>query len=182
MFAGRCIPDLWRCDGRPDCEDHRDEYSCTDSCGNDEYLCPTEKWCIPQTWRCNGVSECAAGEDEKLCDCALDQFKCQTGGCIAKEQVCDGVEHCPDRSDEWNCLADNMTVVRKETVLEDRENSELTGQVTLLKIRYLSIFATSLLLLLRGCSLKIRRKLSNENLPLINPLRPMSRPVDIAKK
>ncbi|XP_043273195.1 mucin-12-like isoform X2 [Venturia canescens] len=133
---GRCIPDLWRCDGRPDCEDHRDEYSCSESCGNDEYLCQTEKWCIPQTWRCNGVSECASGEDEKLCDCSLEQFKCLTGGCIAVEQVCDGIEHCPDRSDEWNCLVANLTVVKNETLLEqDGAHENLAAPATLLQIK-----------------------------------------------
>ncbi|OAD58043.1 Atrial natriuretic peptide-converting enzyme [Eufriesea mexicana] len=112
---GRCIPGIWQCDGRPDCEDHRDEYNCAESCGNDEYLCPTEKWCIPLTWHCNGISECANGEDEKLCDCALDQFKCQTGGCVPENQVCDGIEHCPDHSDEWGCLMTNTTTEKKLT-------------------------------------------------------------------
>ncbi|KAK0182266.1 hypothetical protein PV327_000421 [Microctonus hyperodae] len=134
---GRCIPDLWRCNGRPDCEDHRDEYSCSESCGNNEYLCPTENWCIPLTWRCNGVPECANGEDEKLCDCALDQFKCQTGGCVASNLVCDGIEHCPDLSDEWDCLIANMSI---ENIKESSINDDLTAmsvgqQPTLLKIK-----------------------------------------------
>ncbi|XP_063991709.1 mucin-2-like isoform X2 [Diachasmimorpha longicaudata] len=123
----RCIPDLWRCDGRPDCDDHKDEYSCSESCGNNEYLCPTENWCIPQTLRCNGLPDCANGEDEKLCDCTVDQFKCRTGGCVNLDQVCDGVEHCPDHSDEWNCLAANLTI--DKTQADDRE------QLTLLKIK-----------------------------------------------
>nr|CAD7425849.1 unnamed protein product [Timema monikensis] len=101
--SGRCIPVLWQCDGKPDCDNHTDEFNCQSSCGNDEYLCP-ERWCIPMTWRCNGVPECANGEDEKLCDCSLDQFKCNTGGCISQALVCDGVEHCPDFSDEWDCI------------------------------------------------------------------------------
>ncbi|XP_046593240.1 microtubule-associated protein futsch isoform X1 [Neodiprion lecontei] len=139
---GRCIPILWQCNGRPDCEDHRDEYSCAESCGNDEYLCPTEKWCIPLTWHCNGIPECAHGEDEKLCDCALDQFKCQTGGCVPVDLVCDGVEHCPDHSDEWDCLTANLTVglsaveIQKEE--DDHENhgdSDLIGRATILKIK-----------------------------------------------
>ncbi|KAK0164312.1 hypothetical protein PV328_002956 [Microctonus aethiopoides] len=134
---GRCIPDLWRCNGRPDCEDHRDEYSCSESCGNNEYLCPTENWCIPLTWRCNGVPECANGEDEKLCDCALDQFKCQTGGCVASNLVCDGIEHCPDLSDEWDCLIANMSMGNtEETLINDDPTAISAGpQPTLLKIK-----------------------------------------------
>ncbi|XP_046743440.1 microtubule-associated protein futsch-like [Diprion similis] len=139
---GRCIPILWQCNGRPDCEDHRDEYSCAESCGNDEYLCPTEKWCIPLTWHCNGIPECAHGEDEKLCDCALDQFKCKTGGCVPVDLVCDGVEHCPDHSDEWDCLTANLTIGLNATEMQkeedDRENhgdSDLIGRATILKIK-----------------------------------------------
>lgn len=131
---------LWRCDKRPDCDDHLDEYNCDESCGNNEYLCPTEKWCIPQTWRCNGVAECANGEDEKLCDCALDQFKCQTGGgCVPSVQVCDGIENCPDHSDEWGCLIANITARRNTTDADldagSNEASEQTNGASLLKIK-----------------------------------------------
>jgi hypothetical protein len=37
-------------------------------------------------------------------DCSLDQFHCNAGGCVLKTQVCDGVEQCPDMSDEWGCI------------------------------------------------------------------------------
>lgn len=139
IFAGRCIPVLWQCDGRPDCENHADEYSCSESCGNDEYLCPTEKWCIPQTWRCNGVSECVNGEDEKLCECALDQFKCETGGCIPTEQLCDGVENCPDRSDEWDCLSgfSKNSSITSELDKENKDN-EFSTRSSLVKIRFVA--------------------------------------------
>lgn len=145
MISGKCIPALWQCDGRPDCEDHRDEYNCAESCGNNEYLCPIEKWCIPQTWRCNGISECINGEDEKLCDCALDQFKCQAGGCIPLTQICDGIENCPDYSDEWSCLIVNVTADRNLTDTDTNSNADknvankLTDRVPFLKIRYINI-------------------------------------------
>ena len=138
-IIGRCIPGLWRCDGRPDCEEHQDEYNCTETCGNNEYLCPTQKWCIPQAWHCNGVADCINGEDEKLCDCTLDQFKCQTGGCISLNQVCDGIENCPDYSDEWSCLIANVTANRNLTNAEtDINTASEANRVPFLKIRYLN--------------------------------------------
>lgn len=127
---------LWQCNGRPDCENHSDEYSCSESCGNDEYLCPTEKWCIPQTWRCNNVSECVNGEDEKLCDCSVDEFKCEVGGCVSSDQVCDGVDNCPDKSDEWNCLSNGIS---KANVTETEKDSDFSTRSSLVKIRYPSI-------------------------------------------
>lgn len=40
-----------------------------------------------------------------ITDCSIGQFKCAIGGgCIDLEYVCDGIEQCADRSDEWNCL------------------------------------------------------------------------------
>lgn len=38
-------------------------------------------------------------------ECASDEFKCAIGGgCIKNNQTCDGVDHCADKSDEWNCV------------------------------------------------------------------------------
>lgn len=140
-FIGRCIPASWQCNGRVDCEEHRDEYNCSESCKDSQYLCPTEKWCIPQTWRCNGIAECINGEDEKLCDCGPDQFKCQTGGCVSSTQICDGVKNCPDYSDEWGCLISNITADRTNTETnintENNMASESSDHVPLLKIRYI---------------------------------------------
>ena len=35
---------------------------------------------------------------------AADDFRCEsTGACIRRAQVCDGVMHCSDGSDEANC-------------------------------------------------------------------------------
>lgn len=62
------------------------------------------------------------GEDERLCDCPLDSFKCNTGGCIPNDYICDGVTHCPDFSDEWDCF--NLTAINKteESETKDTEN------------------------------------------------------------
>lgn len=91
------------------------------------------------TWHCNGVDECAKGEDENLCDCGLDQFKCQTGGCVSENQVCDGIEHCPDHSDEWGCLMANVTVEKKLTDGQKEDNAGSIGaqesDTPLLKVR-----------------------------------------------
>ena len=35
---------------------------------------------------------------------AEDDFRCESSGaCIRRAQVCDGITHCSDRSDETNC-------------------------------------------------------------------------------
>ena len=50
-----------------------------------------------------GVTLFCIYTDERECF-AADDFRCNTtGACIRKVQVCDGVLHCTDGSDEMNC-------------------------------------------------------------------------------
>lgn len=60
---------------------------------------------------------------------------------MPENQVCDGIEHCPDHSDEWGCLMTNITAEKK---LTDRQKDDEIGsngaqeisESSLLKIRY----------------------------------------------
>lgn len=68
-------------------------------------------------------------EDERLCDCPLDNFKCNTGGCISNRYVCDGQPNCPDLSDEWDCYhidkMDNDDIQTALRLRTSKTNGEL---------------------------------------------------------
>ncbi|XP_058038766.1 SCO-spondin-like [Ahaetulla prasina] len=71
-------------------------------CGRYEFHCHSGE-CQPRGWVCDNEADCLDGSDELHCNrtCELDQFPCAHGAeCIHYQQLCDGVPHCQDQSDE----------------------------------------------------------------------------------
>lgn len=122
---GPCLPSLWRCDGRDNCPDGSDETDCPDNCSNSEFFCISQRRCIPEAWRCDDEIDCLNGEDERPCNCPSDYFKCQSGGCVQKQYVCDGVYQCPDLSDEWGCFTIDKEIMNDINETESNNLSDV---------------------------------------------------------
>lgn len=55
-----------------------------------------------------------------ILDCPEDSFRCETGGgCATSDKKCDGLYDCSDRSDEWNCISLNNSVVSETQIYND---------------------------------------------------------------
>jgi hypothetical protein len=85
----KCIPYWWKCDGVNDCGDDSDELGCA---GSPKTTTTTERPTKPQT--------------PNVTKCDVTQFRCDSGICIAKRYVCDGLMDCSKGEDEDNCLND----------------------------------------------------------------------------
>ncbi|KAE9547245.1 hypothetical protein FO519_009543, partial [Halicephalobus sp. NKZ332] len=112
-----CLPLQKRCDGVTDCAYGDDEEGCIDrQCYLDEYvMCKDGVHCIHEDRFCDGVANCPDGSDEKSCSfeslpdvetylnpelCSSSEFRCSSGACIPKKDMCNGVKDCDDGSDE----------------------------------------------------------------------------------
>ncbi|BET01296.1 Low-density lipoprotein receptor repeat class B [Nesidiocoris tenuis] len=78
-----CVPDWWKCDGVDDCGDNSDEEGCV----------------IPPTLPIPTILPTPARERK----CRMDEFRCDSGACIAQQWVCDSEKDCPNGEDEKHC-------------------------------------------------------------------------------
>ncbi|XP_049533845.1 putative vitellogenin receptor [Anopheles darlingi] len=109
---GACIPLAGRCNEIKECADGSDESDCDYFLcrGPFWYKCKAEATCISAASRCDKHLDCLLGDDEDNCDnyevphkpllCGKSEFTCTDKVCIPLDLMCDGIEHCPDGSDE----------------------------------------------------------------------------------
>ncbi|KAI1884877.1 hypothetical protein AGOR_G00214390 [Albula goreensis] len=103
---GKCVPQLYRCDGMDDCHDNSDEAGC----GSHTFTCANQR-CVPMSWRCDGHNDCFDSSDEQNCptqgpvSCQANQFTCANNRCIPRTWLCDTDNDCGDGSDEASCDA-----------------------------------------------------------------------------
>ncbi|KAL3286983.1 hypothetical protein HHI36_001469 [Cryptolaemus montrouzieri] len=109
--SNKCISQIERCNGIPDCTFGEDEDGCKkeNHCPIDYFMCDDGE-CIDEHKFCNLIFDCKDRSDEHKCsykkeiaNCPPRHFKCPDDSCIADKFVCDGKPDCSDKSDEQDC-------------------------------------------------------------------------------
>ncbi|CAF4178445.1 unnamed protein product, partial [Adineta steineri] len=127
--TGQCVHQTYFCDGVFDCDDGEDELNCTwtakrwtfeEICNRtNEHFCITQEYledpisrrpCISYGKAGDGHMDCIGGRDERnVFSCSDhrmlgDRFLCDNQTkCLNYTMICDGVDHCLDRTDELIC-------------------------------------------------------------------------------
>ena len=109
----RCIPREWVMDGAKDCRGGSDELRPLPHCNDNEFRCHNGQ-CIASYRVLDGHNDCQNGSDELnstdlLRNCSESEFLCEDSGrCIPRSWVGDGITNCKDNSDEgqknFTCL------------------------------------------------------------------------------
>ena len=90
-----------RCDGRAQCEDASDEFSCYEDVGRDDYLCAG----VPVSPMLLCDSDCGPDSAPPHCDFRPHPtFVCRDGSELPIAQVCDREPDCSEGEDESQCL------------------------------------------------------------------------------
>ena len=100
---GKCISDVYVCNGEQNCVNGEDENDC--SCSDKSFRCSNNK-CIDVSLFCDHMIDCEDGSDESNCvypPCLSDQFRCVNGQCINVTKRCDHIVDCLDKTDEYEC-------------------------------------------------------------------------------
>uniref|UniRef100_A0A3P8VV89 EGF-like domain-containing protein n=1 Tax=Cynoglossus semilaevis TaxID=244447 RepID=A0A3P8VV89_CYNSE len=104
--SGRCIHQVWLCDGEDDCEDNADEKGC--ECYPGEWPCPSSGLCIPLDQLCDGTAHCPDGEDESNTTAGRN---CSFWGCSSLS--CE--HHCHASPDGGICSCPSGYIVRNDS-------------------------------------------------------------------
>ncbi|XP_046988472.1 G-protein coupled receptor GRL101-like [Schistocerca americana] len=119
---GQCIPIESQCDLRFDCWDKSDEFNCKEApCPPGQLKCAGSGQCVRRAWWCDFYLDCPDGSDELSCDvaaplgrgreCGRDEFRCLSGQCVPRTDVCFKSGHersgCADGSHLLHC--ENVT-------------------------------------------------------------------------
>ncbi len=104
FFLHRCYSVYDRCDGQLFCDDGTDESDCTlQDCRfpYERKFCPVDRVCVRKTHQCPTHQDFS---------CPVHQpIRCKDySGCYATEEICDGIIHCSDKSDEKYCETQTM--------------------------------------------------------------------------
>ncbi|XP_077990482.1 uncharacterized protein LOC144444815 [Glandiceps talaboti] len=103
-----CVPEIYICDGFPDCPNGEDELTCTAP----RFECEFGRM-IPMSDKCDGIPQCLNKADEENCeDYDEKTFDCPApngDSTIPERLVCNGYEDCTDNSDEIGCACDKPT-------------------------------------------------------------------------
>lgn len=103
-----CIPENLKCDQNKNCDDNSDEGLICECDPNYTYQCITGE-CIWLEQKCDLKYDCRYLDDESNCPtCA--EFLCKNEKCIAKSNVCNGIDDCGDNSDELQCRKCDITM------------------------------------------------------------------------
>ena len=108
--GSQCIDKSWICDGYEQCDDNSDEgkepgegcnlfpeSGCPSSGGLRHYKCERTGDCFEKE---RDARQCEATTGPPKRECEGNLWKCKDGRCIERRQVCDGIDHCEDGSDE----------------------------------------------------------------------------------